>query len=123
MSNPEQNQLVREVRMKRMMSDRRDCVIKWQADFSTMVLSLHVDFLAPALLVDFLARLPHSDDRFQRTGITDVIQICDRFTVVVRVMHGKKESCYRLRLYRPEMTNDPRAQLEAEFTPMDGAET
>lgn len=116
MTTQEKSKPLKTVLMKQMLSDRRDCRITWGVDFASMDLLVHVDFISPALLIQFLARLSHDDERFHKTGIIDVVQICHRFTVKVYVSHGEKEVCYRLKAYRPDMPGYSRADIEIELT-------
>ncbi len=102
--------------MKQMLPDRRDCRINWAADFTTMQLPIHVDFIAPEVLIQFLARLPHDDDRFPKADMTDVVHICNRFAVKLYVAYGDKEVCFRVNAYRPDLPGYSRAAVELEFT-------
>ena len=115
-----QSEPLKTLLMKQMEPDRRDRRISWRADFVRMELPIHVDFICPATLVQFLARLHLQDERFQKAGIIDVIHICSRFTVKLYVAHGDGEVCYRLRAYRP-FTPRHSAEVELEFTPYQDA--
>ena len=118
MTTQPQSQPLSTTHVKDMSGERRDCCIKWQVDSGKMQLDLHVDFIPPTALLRFVERLGQTDERFLKTNLTSVADICNRFTVKVWVSHGDKQVCYRLKAYRPEMSNGSHPTLEAELTPI-----
>ena len=81
--------------MKHSFTDARDCLIEWEADFAKMTLDLKVAFISPCLLLDFFKNLRRFDERFEKTGIIEPMQIDSRFKISLTVA----EQVYRVNLY------------------------
>lgn len=109
---------LRRVLVKHMMADARDCWVAWKADFSRMEITLHVDFISPALLTDFLMALSRYDERFVKTELTEVVQISNRFNIKVIVATAAGEFLYKLRAYRLIMPRDKSGRPEIELLPV-----
>lgn len=98
--------------MKHMMTDARDCLIKWDANFGKMIITLYVDFLSPALLVGFLESLHERDDRFAKTEIVGAFHICKRFDVRLEL----PSTAFEVRAYRPcSMSQTRKEPIELEL--------
>ncbi len=52
--------------MKQIVSDAKDLVINWNADFATMKFTLRVDFINTLLLLEFLGGMENRDERFKK---------------------------------------------------------
>lgn len=107
---------LRAILLKHSMTEARDCRFEWKADFGKMEMLLYVSFISPALLLDFLASLHQSDDRFDKTGITSAIQISNRFNIQLCVDHGADDVWYNLRVYKIETYNEKFDRLDIELS-------
>lgn len=103
--------------LKHMAGEGRDCRIEWKADFSKMQILIYAPFISPALLLDFLWKLPHIDERFEKTGINDVLQVTTRFKIRLCIDHGGQERCYAMKVYQFN-THQRSPNLEIELTPI-----
>ncbi len=90
----------RTIILKHSMADGNDCRLEWRADFARMQIQLYASIISPALLLDFLAKLPHLDERFQQTGIKGPMDIASRFRVYLHVTHCEGGVWYSLRVYK-----------------------
>ena len=108
--------LLKVTTMKSMMSDGRDCRVRWRIDFGKMEIHIHVDFIAPMALISFLNMLWNSDERLEKVGIKGVLQTCRRFTIKLWVTHEAQEVCYRLSVCKSELGS----QMDIELTPIPG---
>ena len=100
--------MTRTVTIKHTMTDARDCRIEWDVDFDNMTLTLRVDFISPALLLDFLHKLPRSDDRFNEAGIVGAVCISKRFDVRLELSTG---AVFKLRSYQSPIGTQPEIEL------------
>ena len=111
------------VLVKSMISKARDCPVEWKADFARMEMLLYVPFISPALLLDFIWKLPGMDERFQKTGIVDPVHICSRFSVKLCVAHGDCDAWYKLWVYKMWSVDNKIVQLgqwDIELTALPG---
>lgn len=104
--------------LKHSMSDARDCLLKWHADFAKMEMRLYVTFISPSLLLDFLMKTPMSDERFDQTGITTALQISNRFNIQLCVTHEDGEAWYKLKVFMSHALNEKNDRLEIELIPI-----
>lgn len=81
--------------MKHMLTDARDCTINWEIDYGKIELLIKVEFLSPALILDFLATLHHREEALQKIGIAGAMQVTRRFVTALECAGTK----YRLRVY------------------------
>lgn len=102
--------------VKHSMSEARDCTIEWKADFARMEILLYVSFISPVLLLDFLSGMARRDERFQKVGIVDALQISSRFNIKLCVAHGDDEIWYAIRVYKLRMLNEKFDRLEIEMS-------
>ena len=99
--------------LKHTMTEARDCVLQWNADFAKMTLTLRADFISPLLLLYFLWSLNEADERFEKTKIIGAIAITSRFTVRLELPSG---TAFRLRAYQPFSISETRKEpLELEL--------
>lgn len=94
--------------MKHTMTEARDCRIEWDADFDKMTLNLRVDFISPALLLDFLRILPLKDDRFAKAGIVGAVSISKHFNVFLELSTG---AVFKLLSYQSLIAKHPEIEL------------
>jgi len=106
--------------IKHSMSEARDCSIEWKADFARMEILIYVSFISPALLLDFLMGMKRRDERFQKTGIVDALQISSLFNIKLCVAHDDGEVWYKLRVYKLCTLNEKLDRLEIELTAIPG---
>ncbi len=108
------------VLLKHMMADARDCMLAWKANFSDMEIVLRVDFISPALLVDFLQSLLRKevDERFSKAGVADVVDMSKRFNIKLCVTSESRDTWYRLSAYRPLAPLGSSARTEIELLPL-----
>jgi len=109
---------LRRVVLKHQMTEGKDCVLEWKADFGKMELLLYVTFISPALLLDYMRQLPNRDERFQKTKITTPLQIGARFKIRLCVSGEGADVWYAVRLYQLEMPGEKHNRLEMELTPI-----
>lgn len=111
---------VRKILLKHMMADGRDCWLAWTTDFSKRELLLHVDFLSPALLVDFLENLPRIDKRFGSVRNLDLVKMSKSFNIKVIVTNEGHEVPYKLNAYRRMVLNKIADQTQIDLQPLSG---
>lgn len=92
----------------------RDCPIEWETDFSKMEIQLRSEFISPALLIDCLRHIARADERFQIAGITDPIQISNRFNISLQI---GGEMYFKLRVYQLKTGNEKLDRPEIELIP------
>lgn len=106
---------LRKTLFKHSFSDAHDCSIEWYVDFGKMSILLYSDFISPALLIDCLMHISHADERFERTGITSILQISNRFDI--RLSVGSKAT-YKISVYKLSSgINEKLDRLEVELFP------
>lgn len=99
--------------LKHSMSDGHDCTLQCDADFGKMVLTLRVNLISPALLLNFLWQLPHQDERFAKTGIVGPAQITHRFDTRLVLPSGV---AFKVYAYQPFSISESRPEpLQLEF--------
>lgn len=76
-----------------------------------------VTFISPELLLNFLSSLPCRDERFAMIGITNALQISNRFNIKLFVAHNGSEVCYRLRVFLLQSTSEKNDRLAIELLP------
>lgn len=103
--------------LKHSMTDALDCTLDWEADFEKMKMVFFVTFISPELLLDFLMALPDRDGRFAKIGITNALQISNRFNIKLFVAHNDSEVCYRLRVFLLQAISEKNDRLEIELLP------
>jgi hypothetical protein len=108
---------IRRILLKHSMSDGRDCALEWTVDFSKMMILLYAPFISPSLLLDFIYRLPHLDERFTQTEITNPIQIASRFQIRLNVTHGESCVWYALNVFKLQTHSEKLDRLEIELIP------
>lgn len=108
------------VLLKHTMADGRDCWLTWKSDFSKMELLLHVDFLSPALLVDFLEGLPRRDERFGAAFNLDLVKMSKSFNIRVIVTNEGRQVSYKLNAYRRGLPNETTGRTEIDLLPLSG---
>lgn len=91
--------------------------IEWKADFATMEILLNVPFNSPALLLDFIVTLKNTDERFQKAGIVDALQISRRFNIKVGVANGNDKIWYKLVVYKLCAPLEIYDRFDIELTP------
>lgn len=96
------------VTMKHTMADARDCRIDWDVDFEKMEMIMHVGFISPALLLDFLSSRHHHDDRFKKADIVGPVEICKSFNVCIELPTGTR---FKLRSYQSPIGKQPEIEL------------
>lgn len=109
---------LRKTLFKHSLSEGRDCSIEWMADFAKMEIQLYAPFISTALLIDCLLHMAKSDERFQQTGITDLMHMSNRFNIKLSVEHDDGEAWYKLRVYKLYTGNEKLDRLEIELTGM-----
>lgn len=108
------------VLLKHSMADGRDCWLTWKSDFSKRELLLHVDFLSPGLLVDFLEGLLRMDERFGAALILDLVKMSKSFSIRVIVNNEGRQVSYKLNAYRRGIPNETTGRTEIELLPLSG---
>ena len=108
---------LRRILLKHSMSDGRDCALEWGVDFSKMQIQLYAPFISPSLLLDFICRLPHLDERFTQTEITNPIQIAARFQIRLNVSHGDSSVWFSLNVFKLQTHSEKLDRLEIELIP------
>lgn len=103
--------------LKHSMTDAHDCTLDWEADFEEMEMVLYVTLISPVLLLGFLSSLPSRDERFAKIGITNALQISNRFNIKLLVAHNDSAVCYRLRVFLLQAASEKNDRLEIELLP------
>ena len=104
---------MRNIYLKHMGTDARDCKCDWEIDFGQMTLHFRVDFLSPYLLLGLISGLHRHEEHFSTVGITGAIAITSRFKTTVDV----NGVTYLIRAYKPGLPQFE-GQVEMELIPI-----
>lgn len=104
---------MRNIYLKHMGTDARDCKCDWEIDFGKMSLHFKVDFLSPSLILGFIAGLHQHEEQLSTVGITGTIAITSRFKTTVDV----DGVTYQIRAYKPGLPQFE-GQVEMELIPI-----